>query len=95
MKKNILTAFSTDIGMDLGTCNTLVYLRDKGIVLKEPSVVAIERGTKRVVAVGLEAKRMLWRTPDKIITIRPLRDGVIADLDTTEKMIRHFCSKVI
>ena len=95
MKKNILNAFSTDIGMDLGTCNTLVYLRDKGIVLKEPSVVAIERGTKRVVAVGLEAKRMLWRTPDKIITIRPLRDGVIADLDTTEKMIRHFCSKVI
>ena len=95
MKKNILNTFSTDIGMDLGTCNTLVYLRGKGIVLKEPSVVAIERGTKRVVAVGLEAKRMLWRTPDKIITIRPLRDGVIADLDTTEKMIRHFCSKVI
>lgn len=95
MKKNILDTFSTDIGMDLGTCNTLVYLRGRGIVLKEPSVVAIERGTKRVVAVGQEAKRMLWRTPDKIITIRPLRDGVIADLDTTEKMIRYFCSQVI
>ena len=88
-------AFSTDIGIDLGTCNTLIYVRGKGIMANEPSVVAVERGTKRVVAVGDEAKRMLWRTPGDIIAIRPLRDGVIADLETTEKMIRYFISKVI
>ena len=88
-------AFTTDIGIDLGTCNTLVYLRGKGILANEPSVVAVERGTKKVVAVGEEAKRMLWKTPGDIIAIRPLRDGVIADLETTEKMIRYFISKVI
>ncbi len=95
MKKKFADAFSTDIGIDLGTCNTLLYVRGKGIIIKEPSVVAIERGTKKVIAVGHEAKKMLWKAPDKIMIIRPLRDGVIADLDTTEKMIRHFCSRVI
>ncbi len=94
-KKNFLSAFSTDIGIDLGTCNTLVYIRGKGVVASEPSVVAVERGTKKVVAVGEEAKRMLWKTPGDIIAIRPLRDGVIADLETTEKMIRYFISKVL
>jgi rod shape-determining protein MreB len=88
-------AFSTDLGIDLGTCNSLIYIRGKGIVLSEPSVVAVERGTKKVVAVGTEAKRMLNKTPGDIIAIQPLRDGVIADLETTEKMIRYFISKVI
>jgi rod shape-determining protein MreB len=86
---------STDIGMDLGTCNTLVHVKGKGVVLCEPSVVAVERGTKRVVAVGADAKKMLWRTPGEIVAIRPLRDGVIADFETTEKMIRYFISRVI
>ncbi len=90
-----LDSFSSDIGIDLGTCNTLIYVRNKGIVINEPSVVAVERGTKKVVAVGAEAKRMLWKTPGYIIAIRPLRDGVIADLETTEKMIRYFISKVL
>jgi rod shape-determining protein MreB len=88
-------AFTSDIGIDLGTCNTLVYVRGKGIVISEPSVVAVERGTKKVVAVGAEAKRMLWKTPGDIIAIRPLRDGVIADLETTEKMIRYFINKIL
>jgi rod shape-determining protein MreB and related proteins len=92
---SIFNAFSLDIGIDLGTCNTLIYVRNRGIVLNEPSVVAVERGTKRVVAVGTEAKRMLWKTPGDIVAIRPLRDGVIADLETTEKMIRYFISKVL
>lgn len=93
--KSFFNAFSSDIGIDLGTCNTLVYIRGKGIVASEPSVVAVERGTKKVVAVGQEAKRMLWKTPGDIIAIRPLRDGVIADLETTEKMIRYFISRVL
>lgn len=91
----LVDAFSSDIGIDLGTCNTLIYVRGKGIVISEPSVVAVERGTKKVVAVGAEAKRMLWKTPGDIIAIRPLRDGVIADLETTEKMIRYFIQKVL
>jgi len=91
----IFNAFSLDIGIDLGTCNTLIYARNRGIVVNEPSVVAVERGTKRVVAVGSEAKRMLWKTPGDIVAIRPLRDGVIADLETTEKMIRYFIYKVL
>ncbi|MDR3193030.1 MAG: rod shape-determining protein [Treponema sp.] len=86
---------SSDIGIDLGTCNTLIYVRGKSIVLNEPSVVAVERGTKKVVAVGVDAKRMLWKTPENIIAIRPMRDGVIADLESTEKMIRYFISKVL
>jgi rod shape-determining protein MreB len=86
---------SSDLGIDLGTCNTLIYIRNKGIVLNEPSVVAVERGTKKVVAVGADAKRMLWKTPENIIAIRPMRDGVIADLESTEKMIRYFISRVL
>ncbi|MDR1626117.1 MAG: rod shape-determining protein [Spirochaetia bacterium] len=92
---SIFNAFSTDLGIDLGTCNTLIYIKGKGIVINEPSVVAVERGTKKVVAVGVDAKRMLSRTPGDIIAIRPLRDGVIADLETTEKLIRYFISRVI
>ncbi|HSV56466.1 MAG TPA: rod shape-determining protein [Magnetospirillaceae bacterium] len=94
-RRNFFDSLSLDIGIDLGTCNTLIYVRGKGIVINEPSVVAVERGTKRVVAVGSEAKRMLWKTPGDIIAIRPLRDGVIADPDTTEKMIKYFIQKAI
>ncbi|GHV66585.1 rod shape-determining protein [Spirochaetia bacterium] len=86
---------ASDIGIDLGTCNTLIFVKGKGIVLNEPSVVAVERGTKKVVAVGAAAKAMLSRTPGNIIAIRPMRDGVIADLESTEKMIRFFLSKVL
>jgi rod shape-determining protein MreB len=85
----------SELGIDLGTCNTLIYIRGRGIVLDEPSVVAFELGTKRVVAVGRDAKNMLWKTPEKYIATRPLRDGVIADLDSCEKMIRYFVSKVL
>lgn len=94
-KNSFFNGLSTDIGIDLGTCNTLIYIKGRGIVCCEPSVVAVERGTRKVVAVGSEAKKMLWKTPEDIIAIRPLRDGVIADLDTTEKMIRHFINKVM
>ena len=86
--------FSSDIGIDLGTANTLVYVRGQGIVLDEPSVVAVQASTGKVVAVGREAKRMLGRTPGDIIAIRPMKDGVIADFETTEKMIRYFIMKV-
>lgn len=85
---------SMDIGVDLGTANVLVYIKGKGIVLREPSVVAIDRDTNTVLAVGEEARRMLGRTPGNIIAIRPLREGVIADYDTTETMLRHFIQKV-
>lgn len=91
----LFNGFASDIGIDLGTCNTLIYVKGKGIVISEPSVVAIERSTKKVVAVGADAKRMLWKTPGNIVAIRPLRDGVIADLETTEKMIRYFIAKVL
>ncbi len=83
-----------DIGIDLGTSNTLVYVKDQGIVLREPSVVAIKAGTNEVLAVGDDAKRMLGRTPGNIVAIRPLRDGVIADFRVTEAMLRHFIKKV-
>src|SRR3989441_5574730 len=86
--------FSNDIGIDLGTANTLVYVRDRGIVLREPSVVAIQAGTSHVLAVGEEAKRMLGRTPGTIQAIRPMKDGVIADFEITEAMLRYFISKV-
>jgi rod shape-determining protein MreB len=86
---------SSDIGIDLGTCNTIIYIRGKGIVLDEPSVVAVERGTKKVVAVGADAKRMLYKTPATIMAIRPMRHGVIADLESTEKMIRYFISRIL
>jgi len=93
----ILGIFSSDLAIDLGTANTLVYMKGKGIVLNEPSVVAINkdsRGQKKVLAVGSEAKRMLGRTPGNIVAIRPLREGVIADFDITEAMIRHFILQV-
>jgi len=85
---------SMDIGVDLGTANVLIYIKGKGIVLREPSVVAKDRDTNRILAIGEEARRMLGRTPGNIIAIRPLRDGVIADYDTTESMLRHFIQKV-
>jgi rod shape-determining protein MreB len=85
---------SHDIGIDLGTANTLVNVKDHGIVLREPSVVAVRAGTNEVLAVGDDAKRMLGRTPGNIIAIRPLKDGVIADFEVTEAMLRHFIKKV-
>jgi len=92
--RGFLGRFSRDMGIDLGTANTLVHVRGKGILLREPSVVAIERDSGRVLAVGEEAKRMLGRTPGSIVAIRPLKDGVIADFDQTEKMLRYFIEKV-
>ncbi len=86
--------FSKDIGIDLGTANTLVYVRGKGIVIKEPSVVAINERTKKVLAIGDEAKRMVGRTPSHIVAIRPLVDGVISDFEVTEAMLRYFIEKV-
>ena len=98
MLKKLRGYFSKDISIDLGTANTLIYVREKGIVLAEPSVVAlrkdIQSGQTHVVAVGLEAKRMLGRTPGNIIATRPLKDGVIADFHVTEKMLQHFIRKV-
>ncbi|MHB1418336.1 MAG: rod shape-determining protein MreB [Bacillota bacterium] len=82
-----------DIGVDLGTASVLVYVKGRGIVLNEPSVVAIDRNTGQVIAVGEEARRMLGRTPGNIVAIRPLREGVIADYDTTERMLRYFINK--
>ena len=83
-----------DMAVDLGTANTLVYVRGQGIVLDEPSVVAIDVTTGRPLAVGAEAKRMIGRTPDHIQAIRPLKDGVIADFEICEKMLRYFIQKV-
>ncbi len=94
MFRKFLGLLSSDIGIDLGTANTLVYVKDKGIVLREPSVVAVQAGTNTVLAVGDEAKRMLGRTPSNIVAVRPLKDGVIADFEVTEAMLRHFISKV-
>ena len=85
---------SSDIGIDLGTANTLVYAKDRGVVMREPSVVAVQAGTNRVVAVGNEAKKMLGRTPGTIVAIRPLKCGVIADFEITEAMLRYFIQKV-
>jgi len=93
----ILGLFSSDLAIDLGTANTLVYVKGKGIVLMEPSVVAVSvdsRSKNRVLAVGTDAKRMLGRTPGNIVAIRPMRDGVIADFEVTEAMLRHFIHKV-
>jgi rod shape-determining protein MreB len=84
-----------DIGIDLGTANVLVYVKGKGIVLREPSVVAVDKDTNRVLAIGEEARRMIGRTPGNIVAIRPLREGVIADYDITETMLRHFIEKVV
>ncbi|MFV1951843.1 MAG: rod shape-determining protein [Nitrospinota bacterium] len=86
--------FSNDLAIDLGTANTLAYVKGKGIVLREPSVVAVHNGTKDVLAVGSDAKRMLGRTPGSIVAIRPMKDGVIANFEITEAMIRYFIQKV-
>jgi len=86
--------FSNDLAVDLGTANTLVYVRGEGIVLNEPSIVAIHQADHSVLAVGHEAKAMLGRTPGNIVAIRPLKDGVIADFDVTEKMLHYFLNKV-
>ncbi|MGB3102876.1 MAG: rod shape-determining protein MreB, partial [Psychrobacillus psychrotolerans] len=86
--------FAKDIGIDLGTANVLIHVKGKGIVLNEPSVVAIDRNTKKVLAVGEEARQMVGRTPGNIIAIRPLQDGVIADFDVTEAMLKHFINKL-
>ncbi|MBM3852982.1 MAG: rod shape-determining protein [Verrucomicrobia bacterium] len=94
MMANIFGYFSNDIGIDLGTANTLVYVKSKGIVLREPSVVALDTTSRKVLAVGDEAKRMLGRTPGNITAIRPMKDGVIADFDVTEEMLRYFIRKV-
>lgn len=95
---HLLGLFSSDMGIDLGTCNTLVCVRGQGIVLNEPSVVAVRRGTNHVLrdgnAVGLMAKEMLGKTPGSITAIRPLKDGVIADFDITEAMLGYFIRKV-
>jgi len=96
MLKRLRGMFSTDLSIDLGTANTLIYAKDRGIILDEPSVVAIRmhNGQKSIEAVGKEAKRMLGRTPGNIQAIRPLKDGVIADFQVTEKMLQHFIAKV-
>lgn len=86
-------SFGTDMGIDLGTATVLVYMKGKGVILKEPSVVAIDKNTNKVLAVGEEARRMIGRTPGNIVAIRPLRDGVISDYDITEKMLKHFINK--
>ena len=85
---------SMDIGIDLGTANVLIYIKGKGIVMREPSVVAIDNDTNRILAIGEDARRMIGRTPGNIVAIRPLRDGVIANYDITEQMIRYFIGKV-
>lgn len=85
---------SMDIGVDLGTANVLIYIKGKGVVLREPSVVAVDRDTNRVLAVGEDARRMIGRTPGNIVAIRPLREGVISDYDITEAMLRYFIEKV-
>jgi rod shape-determining protein MreB len=91
----VMGVFSNDVAIDLGTANTLVYLRGKGIVLNEPSVVAVDRTTNKVIAVGKEAKSMLGRTPDEIHAVRPLKDGVIADFEKTEDLLREFIQKAL
>ncbi len=91
---SLMGFFSTDVAMDLGTANTLVWVKGRGIVLNEPSVVAVEKSTNRVLAVGSEAKLMLGRTPDEINAVRPLKDGVIADFQVTEHLLREFVQRV-
>ncbi|MBP7927984.1 rod shape-determining protein [Patescibacteria group bacterium] len=94
MLNRLFGYFSLDLGIDLGTANTLVYVKEKGILIREPSVVAIHKKTKEIIAVGSEAKRMLGKTPSLISVVRPLRDGVISDFAVTEKMLEYYISKV-
>jgi rod shape-determining protein MreB len=93
MFKSILGHFAKDVGIDLGTANTLVYVQGRGIVLQEPTVVAIEKDTNTIFAVGNAAKQMVGRTPGNIVAVRPMKDGVIADFEVTEKLLRHFLSE--
>src|SRR5689334_17817864 len=92
--RNLFNPFSSDLAIDLGTANTLVYAKGRGIVVSEPSIVAINKITNKVEAVGKEAKEMLGRTPGNIIAIRPMKDGVIADFEVTEAMLRYFITRV-
>jgi len=94
MIRNLFSFFSHDIGIDLGTANTLVWVRGKGIVIREPSIIALHKKTKKVIALGTEAKKMLGKTPESIITVKPLRSGVISDFDATSAMISRFVSDV-
>lgn len=94
MFKNLFGKFSKDLGVDLGTANTLVYVKDKGIVINEPSVVAINEKTDQIVAIGREAKIMVGKTPPHIVATRPLTDGIVSDFEATEKMLKHFIEKV-
>ena len=91
---NILGMISNDLAIDLGTANTLVYIKGKGIVCDEPSVIVVRKDTKKTIAVGTEAKKMLGKTPANIIAIRPMKDGVIADFDATGEMLKYFIKKV-
>jgi len=90
-----MCALRADLGVDLGTASVLVYVKGKGVVLKEPSVVAIDQNTDKFLAVGEEARRMLGRTPGNIVAIRPMKDGVISDYDITERMLKYFIKKAI
>ena len=91
---SLLGYFTNDISIDLGTANTLIYVKGRGIVLNEPSVAALDKATGKIIAVGAEAKSMLGRTPDEIVAIRPMKDGVIADFETTESLLRELMNKV-
>ncbi|MBI4097938.1 MAG: rod shape-determining protein [Candidatus Levybacteria bacterium] len=94
MFRNLFSLFSHDIGIDLGTANTLVWVRGKGIVIREPSVVAIHKKTKKLIAIGTEAKKMLGKTPELIVTIKPLKSGIISDFDATSAMISRFIADI-
>lgn len=91
---NILGKFSKDLGIDLGTANTLVYVKDRGVVINEPSVVALNKKTEQILAVGQEAKKMVGKTPQHIVTAKPLQQGVVSDFEVAEKMLKHFIDKV-
>ena len=92
---NFFSLFSTDVAMDLGTANTLIYITEKGIVLNEPSIVAVNGDDSSIEAVGIEAKKMYGRTHARVSTIRPMKDGVIADFNITNRMIQYFIKKVL
>lgn len=94
LREDMYFMFQKDIGIDLGTANVLIYVRGRGVVLDEPSVVAVDNNTRKVVAIGEDARRMVGRTPGNIVAIRPLRDGVIADFEVTEAMLKYFIGKV-
>ena len=94
MLERLFKIFSKDIGIDLGTANTLVYVRGRGVIINEPSIVAINKKTDQVLSVGEAAKKMLGRTPAHIVAVRPLIDGVISDFEVTEQMLRYFFNKV-